>query len=329
MAIPTITAAPNTTYQRIRSAPHEWHVQITGEGPDLLLLHGAGGSATGWNRLLPALPGYRLIAPDLPGQGRSRTGAPRFGLEAMATDLATLIRGAGWSPRILLGHSAGAAIALDLGARHLDPPPRLVVGINAALSPFQGVAGWLFPRLARAMTLSPFLSHMLARMAGTPEHVARLIRSTGSRPDPGIISDYRALMSDPAHVAGTLNMMAAWNLAPLLTRLESIELPVLLVAGARDRAVPCEVSRRAAARLARGSYAELPGLGHLAHEENADSVALLIRNWLAAQENEARSSPDPAVSSPMAGNKTAGDGCRSDSGHRAENLTAVLRKIDP
>lgn len=279
MAQPTAPAAHGIHGQRIRAAPHDWHVRIAGHGPDVLLLHGAGGSGASWERLMPLLPGFRLIAPDLPGQGQTRPGAPRFGLPEMASDLAALARHAGWAPRIVLGHSAGAAIALEL-AGLLDARPRAVVGVNAALSPFQGVAGWLFPRLARAMTLSPFMSHMVARMAGAPPRIARLIGSTGSTADPGMTRAYHALMSDPRHVAGTLRMLAALDLAPLLARLDRIDLPVLLLAGSKDRAVLPAVSHRSARRLPEAACIDLPGLGHLAHEEAPEAVAEILHPWL-------------------------------------------------
>ncbi len=273
-----MTAPPDPcagTPHRLRAPPHDWHLRRWGAGPQALLIHGAGGDSSGWHPLARHLPGLHAIAPDLPGQGGTRAGAPRYSLDEMATDLAALVRHQGWAPRLLIGHSAGAAIALRL-SQLLPDPPRGIIGINAALSPFQGVAGWLFPRLARAMTLSPFASHAIARMARAPERSARLIRSTGSAPDPSMVARYNALLSNPGHVAATLRMMAAWRLEPLLDTLPTVPPPVLLIAAARDRAVPPQVSQNAASRLPQGQYAELPSLGHLAHEEDPAPIAHMI-----------------------------------------------------
>ncbi len=265
--------------QRVMCKPHDWHVQISGEGPDVLLLHGAGASSHSWANLRPHLPGYRLIAPDLPGQGFTRAGRARFGLDAMADDLVALCRDQNWRPGAIIGHSAGAAIALRL-AEIMPLRPVCVIGLNAALGPFDGFAGWLFPKLARAMTLSPFVAHMVARYAGQPQRVDRLISSTGSALPAREMTRYRALFTSPAHVEATLGMMADWDLEPLLERLPQIALPVLLIAGAGDVAVPARVSQRAAGWLPAGAYLELPGLGHLAHEEAPEQAAAPIMDFL-------------------------------------------------
>ncbi|MEM6896870.1 MAG: alpha/beta fold hydrolase, partial [Pseudomonadota bacterium] len=67
-----------------------WHVQEMGEGPDILLLHGAGGATQSWRGLMPLLATrYRCLAIDLPGQGFSRPRvAGRYSLNAMADDIA-------------------------------------------------------------------------------------------------------------------------------------------------------------------------------------------------------------------------------------------------
>ena len=140
MALPPLDWPHRAASHAIRLAPHDWHVQVwgAGSGPDILLLHGAGASAHTWHPIIPYLGSVRLIAPDLPGQGFSRTGnRARLGLEAMAQDLAQLCSVQGWQARAIIAHSAGAAVALRLS--HLLPtPPVAVVGINAALGNFEG-----------------------------------------------------------------------------------------------------------------------------------------------------------------------------------------------
>jgi magnesium chelatase accessory protein len=264
----------------IRCRPHEWHVQIVGKGPDVLLLHGAGASAHSFHRLARYLPGYRLIMPDLPGQGFTRAGGMmRLGLDAMADDLATLCADQGWRPLAIIGHSAGAAIALRL-IEVLPNPPRAVVGINAALGPFDGFAGWLFPKLARAMSASPFVAAIVTRLTSKRKQVEGLLRGTGSQLDAEAVTMYQRLVSDPRHVEGTLGMMAQWQLEPLIERFPQIMLPCLLIASDKDKAVPARVSREAAARMQRATYAEITGYGHLLHEEAPEAVAQLVLPFL-------------------------------------------------
>lgn len=266
----------------VAAGPHRWHVQLMGEGPDLLLLHGAGGAGHSFRGLAPLLaPRFRLIVPDLPGHGYTRPGRrDRFGLDPMAEDIGHLLDRLGAAPAAALGHSAGAALALRLAEAR---PLGAVAGINAALGTFDGVAGILFPLIARALRAAPFVPQVFARLTGTTPKVAALLASTGSTLDPEGVELYRRLVARPDHVEGALAMMAAWRLEGLLARLPQIALPVLLIAGAADRTVPPSVSARAAGRLPQAECRTLPGLGHLMHEEAPDRVAPLLADWLAAR----------------------------------------------
>lgn len=267
--------------RRIRCRPHDWHVQIIGQGPDVLMLHGAGASAHSFHPIVPQLPGYRLIIPDLPGQGFTRAGGMRrLGLDAMADDLVTLMADQGWRPVAIVGHSAGAAIALRM-TEVLPVPPRAVVGINAALGPFDGFAGWLFPRLAKAMSASPFVAAIVTRMASKRSQVESLLKGTGSQLSPEGVALYQRLVTDPRHIEGTLGMMAQWQLEPLVERFPQIMVPCLLIASDKDRAVPVRVSSDAARVLGRALYHEIAGFGHLVHEEAPELVAEVILPFLA------------------------------------------------
>lgn len=274
---------PNAAASRfVASRPHRWHLQEMGAGPPVLLLHGAGASTHSFRDLMPALAGdFRVVALDLPGQGFSRAGSRmRLGIDGMAEDIATLLAKEGIAPQALVGHSAGGALALRL-AEGLPERPRAVVGINAALGKFRGIAGWLFPLMARALAVNPLTATLFARTASSEASVRALIRSIGSRLDDRGIGLYRTLLADPAHVDGTLAMMAQWDLDPLLAALEHTAPPVLLLTGGRDAAVPPATSARAAGRMPKAEWLDDPAHGHLLHEEapqeTADRVADFLR----------------------------------------------------
>jgi len=265
--------------QTVECAPHRWHVQVIGQGATLLLLHGAGGATHSWRGLAPLLAlHYRVVMLDLPGQGFSRPGRrDRFGLDAMAGDITALAIQQHWHPAAVIGHSAGGALALRLAEMM---PLRAVIGINAALGQFDGLAGLLFPFLARALTVTPFVPSLFARLTGTTARVTSLLASTGSDIGPQGIEFYRRLVARPEHVEGTLAMMAQWRLDEFLERLLTIAVPTLLIAATGDRTVPPVVSSRAAGRLPGGVYRTLGG-GHLVHEESPDAVAAQILPFLA------------------------------------------------
>ncbi len=256
--------------------PHRWHVQEAGQGDLLLLIHGAGGATQSWRGLFPILARtHRIVAVDLPGQGFTQLGArQRCGLDHMAEDLLSLARYEGWKPRAIIGHSAGSAIALrmaELGA----VPGGQIVGINAALANFRGVAGWLFPMLAKTLALSPFTAGLFAA-ATTETTVRNLIKGTGSNIDAAGIGFYLRLASDRDHVDGTLAMMAQWRLDGLLRRLPSIRNRTTLIVTDGDLAVPPATSAEAAKLLPNAQVIHIPRSGHLVHEEDAQGVADLI-----------------------------------------------------
>jgi len=267
--------------RRVASRPHDWCVIDAGTGPTLLLLHGAGGAGHSFRNLIPLLtPRYRVIVPDLPGQGFTRSGARgRYGIDAMAEDMASLCQTLDITPHAIIGHSAGAALALRL-ADMLHP--RAIIGINAALGSFDGAAGVMFPLLARVLAVTPFIPHVVARLWGKPATVSRLLSTTGSPLDATGLAQYLTLVRDPAHVDGTLGMMAQWKLEDLMARLPTISTPTLLIASAGDLAVPARVSRDAARLMPAARYAEIPDHGHLVHEEAAAAVAELVLPFLAA-----------------------------------------------
>ncbi|MEJ8562292.1 alpha/beta fold hydrolase [Yoonia sp. GPGPB17] len=268
---------PLTAYSRqILHRPHRWHVQEHGEGPLILLIHGAGGATQSFRGLFPLLARtHRVVAVDLPGQGFTQLGAQqRCGLDHMSHDLLALCRNQGWMPDIVVGHSAGTAIALRMWELGMQPREG-IVGINAALGNFKGMAGWLFPMMAKALAVTPFSAGLFASTT-TRASVRNLVEGTGSTLDQDGLELYYRLATDKGHVDATLSMMAQWSLDGLLSRLEQIDIRVHLIVGLADKAVPPDISRRAVERLPKGYLTELPDLGHLAHEEDPEQVARVI-----------------------------------------------------
>ena len=272
---------PNRQFsRRVAAASHDWCVLDVGAGPVVLLLHGAGGSGHSFRNLIPLLsPYYRVIVPDLPGQGFTRTGRRgRLGLDDMAADLTALCRAEGLAPVAIIGHSAGGAVALRM-AEMMETAP-CVIGINAALGEFEGAAGVLFPLMAKVLAVLPLLPNVVSKLWGTAARVDGLLASTGSKIEPAGRAQYLRLVQDAGHIEGTLGMMAQWRLEGLVARFRSITAPVLLVASTGDRAVPARVSQNAATLLPKAETVVLPQYGHLMHEEAAEALAEVILPWL-------------------------------------------------
>jgi magnesium chelatase accessory protein len=264
-----------------------WHVQTFGDegAPVLLLIHGTGAATHSWRDLAPLLARqFRVIAIDLPGHGFT-SGRPAGGLsmEAMARAVADLLLRLDVTPRAIVGHSAGAAIAVRMtidGLAH----PAAIIGLAPALLPFPGLAAKLFPTLARLLFVNPFAPHIFARMARVPGETGRfLVRSTGSHIDAEGVRCYERLLATSGHCAGAITMMADWNLDQLKRVLPGLQTPLLLVHGENDKAIPLSSARQVVAMVGNAKLMPLAGLGHLAHEEKPADVTEIIRQFVEQQ----------------------------------------------
>jgi magnesium chelatase accessory protein len=281
---------PHREHSRfVHAAGLQWHVQaFPPPGPDaplVLLLHGTGASTHSWRDVAPVLAQrFAVLACDLPGHGftdmpAGDQGVRCLSLVGMAACLGELLRALAVSPALLVGHSAGAALALRMvldGAA----APRAVVGINAALLPLRGLPGQLFAPAARLMAAAPVVPRLFAWRAANPGVLRRLVASTGSTLDAQGLAWYGRLVRNPGHAAGALGMMAHWDLPALARDLPRLATPLHLLVGTADRTVsPREAPRveRLLAPQARRAITRLEGLGHLAHEEQPAQVAALVQ----------------------------------------------------
>jgi magnesium chelatase accessory protein len=267
-------AATDLHAQTLRHPPHEWHVLSGGSGPTILFLHGAGANAASFEDVMQRLTGsFHVIAPDLPGHGATRRGSRgRSGLNEMAEDLASLVTAHFQQPLLIVGHSAGGAIALRLG-RLLSLRGLLL--INPALDPFVGVAGWAFPVMARGLSVAPFSGDVLAGLFGRDRRISELLNATGSVVTQSMKARYLALARDPRHIRGTLAMMAAWDVSQLRASLKDYDCPATVLVGKQDKTVLPSTQEAAARQLRHADVITQDG-GHLIHEEAPVLVADLV-----------------------------------------------------
>lgn len=267
-----------------QAAGLRWHVQQYGAGPRVLLLHGTGASSHTWAPLAALLEGhFEVLAPDLPGQGFTDVAPPeQASLEGMSRAVASLLKERSFVPEIIVGHSAGAAVAATLclqGACN----PKLLIGVNAALLPFGRVAAPVFSRAARVLASLPVFPQLVALHAVSRKPVERMIRQTGSDSSEAMIRCYRSLISMPRHVAGTLRMMANWDLPQLERNLDRLEPQLCLLTCANDTVVSPTQAEELVQRFPSTRLSCADALGHLGHEEApawfAEEIEVLAREW--------------------------------------------------
>jgi len=262
---------PNREASRfVEAGGARWHVQQMGDStqPHALLLHGTGASVHSWGPLMPMLAEhFHVTAMDLPRHAFTRGHPPdAMSLPRMAGEIARLNTALGIAPDIIIGHSAGAALALQLALDHGFGGA--IVGLNSALRPFPGPAAQIFPAMAKLLFVNPLVPRIFSRMTTFGKEADRfLYRSTGSRIDADSMACYAALFANSRHTGGGLAMMANWDLPTLKTRMHLAANPVLLVHSDKDAAIPLDWAREASGWLPDARLEVLEGLGHLAHEE--------------------------------------------------------------
>ena len=268
----------------VRAGGYHWHLQQMGpdaaNAPVCLLIHGTGAATHSWRALMPLLAKqFRVVAMDLPGHGFTKSGVTgNVTLAGMAASRAALLVEQNCTPDLIVGHSAGVAIAAQL---LLDTGWKVpLVGFAPALMPFPGLAARIFPSLAKILFTNPFVSIIFSRMAQAPGQTAKFLeRSTGSRIDADGAKFYTRLFSKSGHCDGAVRMMANWRLEALGARLGEITSPVLLLHPSKDAAIPKSAVTDAAVLMPQCEMREMQGLGHLAHEEDPEQAARIVMDF--------------------------------------------------
>lgn len=268
-----------------------WHVQIMGTGPVILLVHGTGASTHSWRDVIQRLAlRHTVVAPDLPGHGfTSAPSAEGYSLPGMARGIGQLMDKLDLRPLVAVGHSAGAAI-LVRAALDRRIAPAAIVSLNGALLPFGSVIGRFFSPVAKLLAGAPAVPNLLSWRAEKMDRVARVLRGTGSRIDATGLELYSRLFRSPGHVAAALGMMANWELRSLTYDLPRLRVPLFLVAGGDDAAIPPQQAFKVRDMLPSATITFLRGLGHLAHEEDPETISSYIEGVAARHGEPARKS---------------------------------------
>jgi magnesium chelatase accessory protein len=273
------TAAAEPVLERgVSCGGLNWHVSETGQGPVVFMLHGTGASVHSWALLSPLLAkDFRVVMIDLPGHGRTSMPA-RGGLtiDGMSTAIGELLIKLDIQPGLVIGHSAGAAVLVQMCLdRQIEP--LAIISLNGAMLPLCGSSNRLFGLMAKLLAVMPLVPTLVSWRMANSVSVARLITQLGSEIPPSQIDGYVALLRSKKHISAALRMMANWDLDAFEKRLVDLQVPLQLVVCENDLAVPASQADQLAEQIAVARVHRIGKLGHLGHEEDAAQVFELIR----------------------------------------------------
>jgi pimeloyl-ACP methyl ester carboxylesterase len=266
-----------------------------GDGPAVVLVHGLGGSHLNWDLFAPLLtPHARVWAIDLPGFGRSEPGGRTASVQANVAVVQRFLADVVGEPVVLVGNSMGGMISLLAAGERpaavtglvlLDPA---VPGPRRALDPLVAVT---FALYALPFVGERFLWWRRTRQSALAR-VREMLQLCGVDPGalpPEVIDRSVTLLEERQDLEGMDKAFlgAARSLVRLLVdprryrkAMASIDDPVFLVHGDRDRLVPVAAARDIARRHPEWKYLELSGVGHVPQLQVPERVASAVLDWM-------------------------------------------------
>ena len=226
-----------------------WEERGSGD-PTFVLLHGIGMGRSVFAGLAERLARHgRTIAVDLPGYGEAPEPPRTPTVERLADLVAAFLRDQGTAEPVVVGHSMGTQVAVEIAARHPDLRARVVlIGPTVEVGKHHA---WTQLRLLGADLLGESVKVLIV---GAREYL---------RAGPHLRQKMRAMLTH-----------APEQSYPRVAR------PALVIRGAEDLVAPREWCRRVADALPAGELREVPGSGHETMIRNPDPSAALILDWL-------------------------------------------------
>lgn len=238
-----------------------------GEGPVVVLVHGAGVDHRSWQPQLEALSDeFTVIAWDEPGAGRSDDPPEGFGVADYAHCLATLIEGVGLGPAHVVGLSWGGTVVLELYRLHPENVRTLILADT--------YAGWKG-------------SLPEEEVRGRVKGVRAMLASSGRYDPPGLFAgeppaEFASLFVEmtaavrPGSLMRQLSAMAETDQREVLA---AIAVPTLLIWGDADARSPLSVARQFAGAIRGARLVVLPGAGHVSNLEQPRAFTDALRNF--------------------------------------------------
>ena len=256
------------------------HVELDGEGPALVLLHGFTGSTVTWRPLVASVrPRFTTVAVDLPGHGRSTAPADpsRYSLPRLAADLARLLDTLDLERAALLGYSLGGRAALHFALSHGTRLSALVLESTSAGIDDPAELG---ARARADAELADFIEREGIESFVDQWETLPFWSSQSALPEAARASLRAQRLDNSAQgLSRSLRGAGAGSMKALTSRLGDIDATTLLIAGALD-AKYVAAARAMKHAIPRAELAIIENAGHAAHFERPEEFARRVEDFL-------------------------------------------------
>jgi pimeloyl-[acyl-carrier protein] methyl ester esterase len=253
------------------------HIQTTGEGPDLVMLHGWGMHAGVWQMVSATLASsFRVHTVDLPGHGQSREHEVAARLDHWVERVAKSVIPRLSGPACWLGWSLGGMVALQLAHDYPERVKRLI--LVAASLRFCQADDW--PDAVAAEVLQGFATNLRQDHHGTLQRFLALQVTGDSRARQTLKELKQCILEQPEPEADALEtgleILSTADLRPLASQLEH---PVFLIGGEKDRLVSPSALHNVAALLPQCQLEVIPDAGHAPFISQPESFVNLVKAY--------------------------------------------------
>jgi pimeloyl-ACP methyl ester carboxylesterase len=262
--------------------------RTAGEGPVLLLVHGLAGNSMTWRYVMPALARhFTVLAPDLLGQGQSDKPRGEYSLGAHVNTLRDLMDVLGHGRATVVGQSLGGGVAMQFAYQFPERCERLVLVDSGGLG--REVTLYL-----RMLTLPGFEAvfplFCTPRLRDAGSRVASWLRRAGMRSTPAsreIWRSYASLADADSRRAFFRSLRDVIDLdgqaLSALGRLHyAVQLPTLIVWGARDPFIPVRHAVTAHQAIPGSRLVIFEGVGHYPHCEAPERFVAMLLDFIAS-----------------------------------------------
>ena len=231
------------------------HEVENADSPPIILIHGAGGSHLHFPPELRRLNGFQIVAPDLPGHGKTE-GIGRQNINDYVESIQKFMGEINLVNAVVIGHSMGAAIALQLA---LDVPEK--------------VLGLVILGGGSRLGVSPSILEKTANEAIFPLAVEKIIKWSFAPDAPPRLKELAAQRMFETRPAVLHGDFIACNAFDISERLTEIEKSTLILCGTEDKMTPPQHSKTLHEKMPNSELKLIEGAGHMLMLEKAREVA--------------------------------------------------------
>jgi pimeloyl-ACP methyl ester carboxylesterase len=266
---------------------HRAVYRTSGNGPNLVLIHGMINSSRHWEAVATRLAGsYRVIAPDLIGHGEAATPRGDYSLGAHAASIRDLLTTIGVERATIVGHSLGGGVAMQFFYQFPQRTERLALissgGLGHEVSPL--LRGAAMPGSA---TLLKLAAH--PQLVGALAAAGKRLRQRGNSTGVYLQAVARALaplQEDGSRRAFLQTLRAVIDVhgqrVSARDRLYLLgEMPTLIAWGERDRTIPVEHGIEAQRSIPNCRFETLAKAAHFPNLEDPEGLAAVLGDWMA------------------------------------------------